>query len=246
MILDNYIANNYIDETMKKQTKLTLQISFLTMLVGLFALAIAIQLIPTAEKPHYYLVILLKELGMAILIAGVLVGTIELSSRGRHEQSADELIEKINLNLLHATLKRKIPENIYLQVKEQVLERNFVRKVLRVDYYLNYPLDSDQKLPAGWFWVKEDSEYSLLNISDESQTLDVYIGFDPRIPISSEYYASAIIEAVYIDSIKQDIKNYSKASSQGVQGKKEFKKTCLSEIRRSSYCSKCYRRYETR
>ena len=224
MILGSYYANNYIKK-MKTQTKLTLQISFFTILFGLFTLIVAIQFIPSADKSHYYLVILFKELGMAILIAGVLVGTIELSTRARHEQSADELIEKINLNLLHATLKRKIPENIYLQVKEQILERNFVRKSLRVDYYLNYPYTDSEKLPPGWFWVKEDSEYSLLNISDDPQMLDIHVGFDPRIPISSQYYASAVIEAVYINSEKQDIKLHSKESSQGVVGKREFKKT---------------------
>jgi hypothetical protein len=209
---------------MKHQTKLTLLIGIATALVGLLILAITILFIPKTTEPFYHIFLLLKELGMATLIAGILVATIELASRARHEEAADELIEKINLNLLYATLKRRVPDSIFSEIREQILDQNFVREFLRLDYHINCPVTPDKTLPDGWFWTKQISEFKIVNISDEPKPLRIFVGFDSRISKNSPYFNNAIIESVLIDDYPQEINSPSNTATHGVVGKKFFEK----------------------
>ncbi len=63
-----------------------------------------------------------KELGVAGVIALILVFTIEKFTRQRHEKAANTLVEKINNNLFHAIYKRYIPEEVFSEVEKSLLK----------------------------------------------------------------------------------------------------------------------------
>lgn len=80
--------------------------------------------------------IMLKELGFALIIAIILIFTVERVSRKNHEEAADRLVEKINKNLFNAIYKRYIPNEVFAEVEAALLKSD----VLRDKYEVNYAL----------------------------------------------------------------------------------------------------------
>jgi len=80
--------------------------------------------------------VMLKELGFALIIAIILIFTVERVSRKNHEEAADRLVEKINKNLFNAIYKRYIPNEVFAEVEAALLKSD----VLRDKYEVNYAL----------------------------------------------------------------------------------------------------------
>lgn len=103
----------------------------------------------------------LKEIAFAVIIAVVLIYTIDKTNKEKHEQAAQELIEKININLFHAIYKRSIPPDVFGEVEKCLLHA----KVHRTDYELTYTLSRLDGEPDYLSCIAQSS-YKLTNITD--------------------------------------------------------------------------------
>ena len=114
----------------------------------------------------------LSELGIAGIIALVIISTIEKFTKKRHEKAANKLISRMNINLFHAIYGRYIPSKIFEEVEKCLLNSRVLRTDYSIDYSLNYitddearehqitPQDKDNHLFCGVF-----SRYKLTNAS---------------------------------------------------------------------------------
>jgi hypothetical protein len=116
---------------------------------------------------------LLRDLGMAGLIAMVLIYTVDRVSRERHENAAHDLMEKMNHNLFHAIYKRYIPPAVMEEVEKCLMKSDVFRTHYCIDYTLDYisevtnieQADKDKYLKCEIY-----SKYRLRNITDKPIT----------------------------------------------------------------------------
>lgn len=157
---------------------------------------------------HSIWFILLKEVGIAILIAVVLIMTIEKFSHKKKEIDLEEeteknrleLIEKENqnkiflenctTNVLQSVYKRYIPESTFVEVERCLLRGH----CSRTDYLIDYTIrdfnqeDVDKYNNNGsgeHFIVDVYSSYTLINMLDEEVKTDVFFGLE--VPNEKEY-----------------------------------------------------------
>jgi hypothetical protein len=101
--------------------------------------AISLLLILVAElthKDYEQVAAFCKELGMAGVIALIVIFTVESYTRKRHEKAANALIEKINSNLFHAIYHRHIPDEVFTEVEKCLMHSDVFRSQHEVMYTL--------------------------------------------------------------------------------------------------------------
>ena len=143
-----------------------------------------------------------KELGMALVIAIVLVFTIEKVTRRQHGQAADRLMAEINKDIFRSVYKRYIPPAVFDEVEKCLLTKNVFRKRYQLCYTLRKLRDQEFDGIEGI--SKEEhlalelySSYVLENTTDTEQVET--IGFAIEIPNEPALKSLTKIKSFKID-----------------------------------------------
>jgi hypothetical protein len=161
------------------------------------------------------------ELGIAGLVALVIIITIERFTRSKHQLAADRLIDRIKRNLFDAIFKRHIPAEVFEEVERCLLTNNIVRR----NYSVNYSIRSipDEEVNKGAI-SKADADshlfctvscrYELHNITDGITKAPIELHLE--LPIDEALRKFVEIEELRIDnSITQINKKPDTASHRG-------------------------------
>ena len=117
--------------------------------------------------------LLLKEGGIALMIASILGYTVEAMSRKKQEEEVNNFIQLISEDVLSAVFKKIVPDPIFDQIKTAVLEETVIKKdaVLTCDLYhlsendiANLKLTKDEA--ANYLKCEMTSTYTLINLSE--------------------------------------------------------------------------------
>lgn len=171
--------------------------------IAIFVTGVLLIVVSKVIEPGL-LTIMLKELGFALIIAIILIFTVERVSRQKHEEAADRLVEKINKNLFNAIYKRYIPNEVFAEVEAALLKSD----VLRDKYEINYALaEIDHKNFPN---LREDdlknhlqctllSSFNIQNIT--SKTIDYTVALHLEVPIEERLREYVKISEMEIDGV---------------------------------------------
>ena len=146
----------------------------------------------------------LSELGIAGIVALIIIFTIDRFTRVRHENAANDLIRRMNKDLFHAIYNRYIPTSVFGEVEECLLKSNVLRTEYAIDYSLNEitvaeaeehgisVADRESHLFCGVF-----SKYRLNNLSDKLHvhTMEMHL----EIPIDENMQRFVRVDGVRAD-----------------------------------------------
>jgi hypothetical protein len=135
---------------------------------------------------------------MATLIAFVLNLTIEHLSRKRHEAMIDE----IQVSVLTAALKRRLPEAIFKELEESVLRADVYRENDKVWYTLSRLVRDGKEHPTA-VCLDAHSRYEIVNATDRA--LEIPLGL--QIGVSAEHPNECGIDEMQIDDKPIDLKD---------------------------------------
>lgn len=112
---------------------------------------------------------ILHEVGMALIIAVVLIYTIDGISKKKHETIAQEFTEKLNKDIFHAIYKRYIPSVVFEEIERCVLGAH----VIRENYCVSYTIQPLTNAPAGvpcnkYVSCLAQSNYTIRNLTDST------------------------------------------------------------------------------
>ena len=166
--------------------------------------AIGVVLLITAyhifkEGFWYYL---FKETGFALVVAVILVGTIERFTRERHEAAAHATMEEINKNLFYAVFKRYIPEKVFEEVEKLVMEADVFRSKHKLDYTIEDGTDGRVSCLA-------QTSYVLTSVVDA--TIEHKVTVSLELPVDHQYVGECFVEFLQIDNLKlnkDELQNY--------------------------------------
>ena len=101
-------------------------------LFGIIFIALSALWVPAQSGPLRTFLEVIRDVGIALVIVGILSLPIEYYFRRRTERDAAILREEISKDVFHAALGYVFPEKIYDQVKAHVLEQPFLRKDYKI------------------------------------------------------------------------------------------------------------------
>ncbi|MEJ8858699.1 hypothetical protein WKW79_29285 [Variovorax robiniae] len=131
-------------------------------------------------QPDPFLKVFLKELGFALIIAGLLAVTFEYLTKSKHQEAADRLVAKINVDLFHAVLGRDIPPSLYAHLKKCALSADIFRTGFRVFFTLGTAgPDRDNPDESKYIRLSEETQYRIRNISNVVQNFRLTMYLDP-------------------------------------------------------------------
>jgi hypothetical protein len=141
------------------------------------------------------LAVLLKELGLALLIAVLINLSIEGFNRQRHQLEKQDLIDSINLahdrqrqeqiraineKMFQTVYERNIPPQLFREVEDKLLRTNFVREWSEYDIVIS-------RHDAQFAKVTMLHRYSIRNISGASSEHTLRLGLDVIPSKASEF-----------------------------------------------------------
>jgi hypothetical protein len=170
------------------------------------------------EKASFWHV-MFKELGTAILIAMILVFTVERFTRERHEKAADDMMMNINKNLFNAIFKRYIPERVFEQVEKCVMESKVYRHEHELDYVIEkFGAKYSDDLQKNFFKCTAHTRYQIENLLDQQITHNVFIRLER--PLFEEHQKICEIVEISIDKhhlSPEEIKKHTKYTDQHIE-----------------------------
>jgi len=144
--------------------------------IVLVIISIALLSISHTINESEFLRLLLLELGIAGIIALILIFTIEKITKEEREKATKSQIQDITENLFNAIFKRYIPDSVFSEVERCLFSSDVVRTNYRVDYDIgdisqinNFPDDDKQNYLA----CSIRTSFDLKNISDKEIEYDV-------------------------------------------------------------------------
>lgn len=142
-----------------------------------------------------------KDLGIAGIVALIVILTVEKQSRDRHERAANTLVKRINENLFHAIYNRYVPEVVLAEVEKLLMKAS----IYRTDHEINYTIEGvkDGEGPnldcSRHVRCQAQSRYTLHNVSEGLVTHDVVTVLER--PIDPDWESECKIEEVSIGGI---------------------------------------------
>lgn len=100
---------------------------------------------PPGNPPLWAL--LLKELGFALMIAVVLIFSVDRFTRQRHERDVNQWLALVSNDLFRAVLQRSTPENLYREVEKSLFYRDYFRRDTAIAYTLRKFSAPDGEVP---------------------------------------------------------------------------------------------------
>lgn len=169
-------------------------------LIGIILISIYKIYLPAEGQPHISLY-LFKEIGMAMVIAIMLVYSIELVTRKRHDLAAEKWQNEANKNVFRSIYKRYIPEAVFAEVESCLLNS----KVYRDDYTINYTLrdmeEHELKMASNDHFIAEvKSRYTLINTTDSDIKHLVTVNLD--VPNEDDFVKFTTITSVKADNVE--------------------------------------------
>ena len=160
-----------------------------------------------------------SEMGTAMVIAIIIVVTVERVTRKQHKLAADKLIHNINDNLFHAVYDRYIPDVVFAEVDKCLLQSDVYRTNYEVYYSItNWEKDEDDKRDhCSHVKCNTVTKYTLENITCSDIEHVVMVGFE--LPIDSAWHDDVKVLKVSIDGeylSEEAVKTHSD-SSDGIQ-----------------------------
>ena len=148
---------------------------------------------------------LVSEIGIAGIVAIIIVLTIERYTRASHQRESQRLISTINRNIFYAVFQKYIPEEVFTEVKNALIKSDVTRSDYTIIYELKLPRDvehlrSDQNA-KDYLFCEIESGYVIKNITDK--------------PIQTE------IKMELENSLNPFLKSYMKVLSLEIGGKEK-------------------------
>ena len=170
---------------------------FIYIIVGFASITlIAVSHINPAEYPE--LSFFVKELGFAGIIALIIIFTLEKFIREKHIFAAQNLIEKINLDLFHAIYTKHVPEKVFHEVEKCLLKSDVYRKDHEINYTLQRVSGSEDKIDApNHLMCLAQSSYKLVNTTSGPITHNVVLNLEK--PIDRAWDGKTKILEIKID-----------------------------------------------
>lgn len=140
-----------------------------------------------ADEPVSIWFLLSKEIGMALMIAIIVVYAVELITRHKHEERAEQSINSIKQNIFQGVFSRYIPESVFKEVEDCLLYSNLSRTDYKIQVNLA-PLDLQQESPPKseeHYIAEYYSSYELVNNSE--QDIKEMVRFDVEVPNEPQY-----------------------------------------------------------
>jgi len=126
---------------------------------------------------HYYIVtiltLLLKESGIAIMIASVLGYTVEEVARAKQLKEIENFSLKVGEDVLSAVFKKIVPDSIFNEIKHSVLEQTIIKRDACLTYVLSELNQDDIKKlelaneeSQSYLRCELSTRHKLINLSD--------------------------------------------------------------------------------
>src|SRR5215217_7851991 len=148
------------------------------MLRAAFAFLIGIVLIVVSHQvPLKWVEDLLHEIGSALLVAVIIWLTFEYFSHSDREASWRRRIEQITGEVFYGVLRRNLPRELLAEANLLILEQNFIRKGLSLEYILE---DSEITYATGgpgkkFLKLTAILRYTVLNIADTAKMFPIAV-----------------------------------------------------------------------
>lgn len=150
--------------------------------------------------------LLTLELGIAGIVAFILIFTIERLTKEERENATKKQIQSITKNLFHAIYGRYIPDSVFSEVERSL----FSCDVVRTNYQINYAISAVSQIPE--FPTEEAKEHLMCSITsryDLKNITDKEIKYDIRsfieLPIDKELWQFVKFSEISIDGTSCDI-----------------------------------------
>ena len=135
-----------------------------------------ISIIPTSYD-HYYIIsifaLLLKESGIAIMIAAVLGYTVEEMARAKQRKEIEDFSLKVSEDVLSAVFKKIVPDSIFNEIKHSVLEQTIIKRDACLTYVLSElnqddiaKLQLSEEDAKSYLRCELSTRHKLINLSD--------------------------------------------------------------------------------
>lgn len=143
---------------------------------------------------------LAHELGIALIIAVVLIYTIDGISKKKHELVAQSFTEALNKDIFHAVYKRYIPSVVFEEVERCVLGSKVIREAYRVSYTIEPLNPAPMGMPCNkYVRCVAQSSYTIRNLTDLTIKQDVTVNLER--PLDAQLESLVKIDSFSIDGI---------------------------------------------
>ncbi|SCY30997.1 hypothetical protein [Nitrosospira sp. Nsp13] len=150
---------------------------------------------------HLFL-LFIAELGVAGVVALVIIVTIEKFTRAKHQRAAKHQIDLIKTDLFHAIYGRHIPPTVFHEVERCLLSKNIFRKGYEIDYHLNilspsvraFKENEYEEKRSKYFSCAITARYDLQNISDNPAQAMIEMFLEK--PVDKSMHECVIIHSV--------------------------------------------------
>lgn len=178
---------------MKEKTKYNVPMLYY-ILVGIIGLLLIFggNLVP---ETHKFVQISMIELGIAAIIALIIIFTIERFQRDHQNKFIEETIDTIAKNLFQATYKKFIPEDILKDFTECLSTSKILRKNHKVYYDIKRHPESDELVIC-----EASSRYNFENITKDE--IHQKVGLFLERPLDPKHLKYCVIESIKIDGIE--------------------------------------------
>src|SRR5690349_7633454 len=98
------------------------------------------------DDEHFFrhlIYLFISELGVAGIVALLIISTIEKFTRNKHEKAAKDQISTIKENLFYAIYRRHIPPEVFSEVERCLLLKDIIRRDYSIEYDLS-PLEEEE------------------------------------------------------------------------------------------------------
>ncbi|MEH8015653.1 hypothetical protein MN202_00275 [Rheinheimera muenzenbergensis] len=144
-----------------------------------------------------YVLLIARELGVTAVVASIVGFTIEKFLKKRQFEASEQFREQLGKNVLSAVFKRFIPDTLYEEIKDSVLESTILKKDSVMTYEISFPQDVDLND------VKADLRKELVKVKITSEHVISNQGYTKR-KFKVRYGVSCDLDKILADRVKID------------------------------------------
>ncbi|MCT6698369.1 hypothetical protein [Rheinheimera sp. 4Y26] len=146
-------------------------------IIGFLLIAVYQYFQPETNVSHEwyfkYLLIFLKEAGIALMIASVLAFTVESINKKKQIEEIRVFNSEVSRNVLEAVYRTIVPESIFEEIKRSTLEQCLLKKKSKLEYHLSHTKECITLIPpdlkGNVLQCEVTTSYVLENISENDK-----------------------------------------------------------------------------
>lgn len=146
---------------------------------------------------------LVREIGLALIVAVILIFSIERLTRERHIQEVNKWIGEVSNSVFKAVIARNTPRSVYLEVEKNLLYRDFFRKDTSVTYTLRKFEAADQDIAdnqrSEFRKCDVHFHYIVENVNQADRVINYPLTLVFNIPLQENLRSLCKITAVSVD-----------------------------------------------